>query len=157
MTKERREQLSNRLVMNFGFLLAGALVLLYLNSALRSGGTAKEIGYWFSLGAAVIGLIGSVVLFAMGQLKQSKMKNYSAIFLGVFIGSGMIYISKFNWIPGYDNIMAVISVYIAMVVYFIVMAVITAILVRKPSVKDEAEIANALAKKARNKKKKRKK
>lgn len=155
MTKEKKEQLSNRLVLNFGILLAAGLVLLYINSALRSGGKAMNIAYWFLLIVGIISILLGIFLFVWGKLKKPSVKNYSAVCLGTLIGCAALYISKLGWIPGYDKVTAVISVYIAMAVYFIVMAIITAVQLHKPTVKSEAEKA-AHAKKMAGKKKKRK-
>ena len=120
MTRERKEQLSNRLVLNFGILLGAALVMLYVNNALRSGGTYRSVTYIVLLVLGIIGAVGAVVFFIIGKWKKSKLKNYSAIFLGTFILCAMLYIVKFNWIPGYTNVISVIAVYVAMALYFIV-------------------------------------
>ncbi len=139
MTKERKEQLSNRLVLNFGILLLAGLVLLYLNTALRNGGSARQLAYVIILIAGIVGAALAVFLFVWGMKKNPKVKNYSAIGLGVFVGSALLYISKLNLIPSYTNVLAVKVTYIAMAVYFIVMAIIIGIQVRKPLIKDESK------------------
>ncbi len=138
MTQKRKEQLSNRLIMNFAFLLLGALILLYVNTGLRNGGAAKELTYTLLLIAGIVGAVFAIVLFALGTAKKSSsMKNYSAVGLGVLIGSMMIYLSKI--IPGYNNVTAVIVTYIAMAVYFVALAIIIGIAMRKPIEKDPAK------------------
>ncbi len=137
MTKEKKEKLSNRLVLNFGILLAAALVLLYVNTALRNGGSARSIAYQVVLIIGLVGAAMAIFLFVWGKLKKPAVKNYSAVGLGVFIGSAMIYLAKLNLIPKYNNVKAVIAVYIAMAAYFVVIATVTAIQLRKPVIKPE--------------------
>jgi len=150
MTKERKEQLSNRLVLNFGILLAAGLILLYVNSALRSGASARSIAYWVILIVGILGAASAVALFVLGKKKNSALKNYSAIGLGIFVGCALLYISKLGMIPGYTNVVAVITVYIAMAIYFIVLAIITGVMLRKPLIKTEsAQIVHAKKKKKR--------
>ncbi len=139
MTKERKEQLSNRLVLNFGILLLAGLVLLYVNTALRNGGTARNLAYLFILIVGIVGAALAVFLFIWGKKKNPKALNYSAVGLGLFVGCAMLYISKLNVIPSYNNVLAVKVTYIAMAVYFVVMAIITSIQLRKPLVKDESK------------------
>ena len=138
MTKVMKEKLSNRLVTNFGILLAAGLVLLYVNSALRSGASARNIAYWVILVVGILAAALTVFLFTYGK-KKPAIKNYSAVGLGVFIGCMALYLSKFGIIPGYTNVRVVIGLYIAMAVYFIVLAVITGIQLRKPTIKKESE------------------
>ena len=157
MTKEKKEQLSNRLVLNFGILLAAGLVLLYVNTALRSGGNAMRWAYVFLLVVAIISVVLGLFLLIWGKLKKPSVKNYSAVCLGTLIGSAAIYITNFGWIPNYDKVTAVICVYIAMAGYFVVMAIITAVQLHKPTVKSEAETAAKQKKLAGKKKKKKKK
>ena len=155
ITKERKEQLSNRLVLNFGILLGVALIMLYVNSALRSGGIYRTVTYTVLLVLGIIGVIGAVGFFVLGKLKNPKLTNYSAIFLGDIIICAMLYIVKFNLIPGYDTVISVIAVYLAMALYFIVLAIITAIQMRKPIVKvvSEAELEAKTKRKSKKKKK----
>lgn len=154
MTRQEKEKLSNRLVLNFGILLAAGLILLYVNSALRSGSSARNIAYWVILIVGIIAALGAAFLFFWGKLKKPAIKNYSAVCLGLFIGCAMLYISKFGWIPGYTHVRAVIAVYIAMAAYFIVLAIITGIMLRKPLIKTEAEKANQMMKSKKKKKRK---
>ncbi len=155
MTKERQEQLSNRLVMNFGILLGAALIMLYVNSALRSGGMYRSVTYTILLVLGIIGIAGAIAFFVLGKLKKPKLTNYSAIFLGDAIICAMLYIVKFGWIPGYNTVASVVAVYLAMVLYFIILAIVTAIQLRKPVVKTTGETENVSrhAHKAKKKKK----
>ena len=141
MTREKKEQLSNRLVLNFGILLAAGLVLLYVNTALRNGGSARSLAYLIVLITGIVSAVGTVFLFVWGKLKKPAVKNYSAVFLGMLIGCVAIYVSKFPWFIGwgYNNVKAVICVYLAMAFYFIVLAIITGIQMRKPLIKDETK------------------
>ncbi len=136
MTKERHEQLSNRLVLNFAFLLLGGLALLYVNTALRSGGAARDLAFLILLIAMIAGAVAAVLFFVLGTVKKSSLKNYSAVGLGIFIGSFMVYASKLGFISAYDSVTAVIATYIAMAIYFIVLSVVIGIQLRKPIAKD---------------------
>ncbi len=138
MTRERKEQLSNRLVLNFGVLLVAAVVLLYVNTALRNAGS-RELTYLIVLIAGVVSAVAAAFLFIWGKMNKPAVKNYSAIGLGTFIGCALIYASKVVPVPVYDHVAAVITVYIAMAVYFIVLAIITAIMLRKPLIKDPSK------------------
>ncbi|MBR6728557.1 MAG: hypothetical protein IKL80_00210 [Clostridia bacterium] len=152
MTKAKKEQLSNRLVLNFGILLAAGLILLYVNSALRSGGSAANAAYLVILIVGILAAALAVFLFVWGKAKKPALKNYSAVGLGVFIGCAMLYLAKLNWIPNYTNVVAVIAVYLAMAVYFIVLAIITGVMLRKPVIKAEADkIVHAKSKKRKKK------
>ena len=156
MTKEQKEKLSNRLVLNFGILLAAGLVLLYVNSALRNGLRAAQVTCNTLFVVGIISALLGIFLFVWGKVKKTAAKNYSAICLGVFIACAMIYFSGLNLIPSYTKTVAVLSVYIAMAVYFIVLSIITSIQLRKPTIKSEAELA-ARAKQMAGKKKKNRK
>lgn len=136
MTKEKREQISNRLVLNFGVLLAGALVLLYVRSALSTVYASTIYSIIFYVG--VLALILSVVFFILGKKKGTKLKNYSGVPFGVFVATIVLYISRDGVIKGYRWEEAVSFLYILMAVYFIVMSVITSVLLRKPVIKENA-------------------
>ena len=149
ITKERQEQLANRLVLNFGILLGVALIMLYVNNALRSYGVYQATTYTISLILGIIGAAGAVVFFVLGKKKCPKLKNYSAVFLGLFVICALIYLAKLAIIPGYDHIMAVIAVYVAMVVYFIVLAIVTGIMMKRPLEKTAKEEKKHAKKKKR--------
>ncbi len=149
MTKERKEQLSNRLVLNFGVLLFGALLMLYVNSSIKS--IYSEIAYIVILVLGILGALSAVLLFVLGKKKNLKLKNYSVVGVFVFASSALIYLSKLNL---YSKNFAVITVYILMLVYFVVLAVCTGILLNKPVVKDIAAIEKAKAIKKNKKKRK---
>lgn len=135
MTKQMKEKISNRLVLNFGVLLAFALVLLYVRSALSS--TIRGITYTIILVIGILCIIGSIVMFILGKKNgNERLKNNSAIPFGTFIGCVALYLAKLNLIPGYTWNKAILTVYILMAVYFIVMAIITAVLLKKPTVKE---------------------
>lgn len=152
MTKEKKEQLSNRLVLNFGILLVGALIMLYVNSSIKS--IYSQIAYTVILVLGILGAIAAVLLFVLGPKKSPKLKNYSAVGLGVFVGAALIYLSKLNLLSFYSKSFAVVTVYLAMLVYFIVMAVYTGIMLRKPTVKDAAAVEKAKALKKNKKRRK---
>lgn len=139
MTRKQKEQLSNRLVLNFGILLAASLILLYVNSALRSGISVSNTTYTIIQVLGIICLVLGIYFFAVGKTKKCKFKNYSAIFFGVAIGCAILFIAKLGWIPGVDRMNAVVPVYIAMAVYFIVLAIVISVQLRKPLIKTEAE------------------
>lgn len=157
MTKERQEQLSNRLVMNFGILLGAALIMLYVNSALRSGGVYRSVTYTVLFILGIVGVVGAITFFVLGKVKYPKMKNYSAIFLGDAVICAMLYIVKFGWIPSYNTVVSVVAVYLAMVLYFAVLAIVTAIQLRKPIVKTAIETEKSAKHAHKGKKKKKRK
>lgn len=136
MTRQEKERISNRLVLNFGILLAGALVLLYVNSALQSNSSATTFVYNALPFVAGISLILGLFLFFWGKAKKNAAMKYSSICLGTLIASIILYFPKFGLIPGFISKTAVLTVYALMVVYFIVMAVITAVQLKKPLEKE---------------------
>lgn len=140
MTRERKEQLSNRLVLNFGVLLIAAVALLYVNTALRNGGSARLIAYKVVMVVGIVAAALAVFLFVWGTIKKkAAIRNYSAIGLGVWVGCIMIYASKLvTWFPTYKPVKAVTAVYLAMAIYFVVFAIVTAIMLRKPVIKPES-------------------
>ena len=152
MTKERQERLSNRLVLNFGILLGVALVMLYVNNALRSSGI-RTATYTVLLILGIIFALLAIGFYFVGKYKAPKIKKYSPLCLGGFIICAMLYVSSLSLIPGYSNIKAVIVVYIAMAVYFIVLAIVTSIQLKKPVVKEKAAIDGAKNAKKKNKRK----
>ena len=155
MTKEKKEQLSNRLVLNFGVLLLGALIMLYVNSAIKSSYQIRNTAYTIILIVGIIGIIAAVGLFAYGKKKNPKLTNYSAIGLGIVVASAIIYCAKLHVASFFTANFAVVTVYLLMLVYFIIMAIYTAIQMRKPIEKDPEAVAKAKAIQ-KNKKKKRK-
>ncbi len=151
ITKEQREKLSNRVVLNFGVLLCGALVMLYVYNFLIANYTSSTLNFVGVVG--IISLIATIVFFVLGKTKFPKMKNYSGIFLGAFIAALIVYASKFGFItkliPAYTAENAVILVFILMAVYFVAFAIATAIYLKlHPEMPSE--------KKIQHKKKKRK-
>lgn len=152
MTKEKKEQLSNRLVLNFGILLVGALLMLYVNSSIKS--IYSQIAYTVILVLGILGAIAAVLLFVLGPKKSPKLKNYSAVGLGVFVCAALIYLSKLNLLSFYSKSFAVVTVYLAMLVYFIIMAVYTGVMMRKPIEKDPAAVEKAKALKKNKKRRK---
>ena len=158
MTKEKREQLSNRLVLNFGILLVGALVMLYVNSAIKNTFAVTKVAYIVILIIGILGAIAAVTLFVLGKKKNPKLKNYSAVGLGVAICSAMVYASKMitvhKFFPFYTKDFAVIAVYLLMLIYFVVMAIYTAVMIRKPLEKDPVLVAKAKAMQKNKKKRK---
>jgi len=135
MTREKKEQLTNRLVLNFGILLAGALILLYLNSALSSNSMITTVTYWILLVVAILSILLGIFLLVWGIKKKNDAKNYSAVCLGTFVASFILYLPKLGWIHAFNRGKAVATVYILMALYFIVLSIITAIQLRKPLVK----------------------
>ncbi len=156
MTKKQKEKLSNRLVLNFGILLAAALVLLYVNTAFLSSGLAIRSAYTAMLVVAILSAVLGIFMFVFGLMKKSRLKNYSAICLGTFLASALIYSTKLGFISNFSAISAIKLVYILMAVYFIVMAIITWILISRPTVKTEAEMLEKQKRYGHSKKNKRK-
>ena len=85
MTREEREKLSNRLILNFGILLCGALIMLYVYNFI-SAGYAIQTAYTVGI-IGIISAVAAIVFFVLGKTKFPKIKNYSAIFLGLLQSS----------------------------------------------------------------------
>ena len=139
ITKEQKDKVSNRLVLNFGVLLAGALVLLYVYNFYASGWNTQLISTLSILGI-IFGVV-TIAMFVLGFTKLPKMKNYAYLPLGAFIATALIaYLPKLNFfMAGFSNIfhkhystgMAVVVCLILMAIYFIVLAIYTAIYLKK--------------------------
>ena len=155
MTKQEREKLSNRLVLNFGILLCGALIMLYVYNFISAGYVSQAQNV---LGViAIISAVLAIVFFVVGKVKNLKIKNYSAIFLGAAIAGVITFLPKLsfvqNTLPALTAKAAVISVFLLMLLYFIVIAVITGITLKlHPEMPKEKKIQHA---KGKSKKKKR--
>ena len=152
ITKEQREKISNRVVLNFGALLCGALVMLYVYNFIIAGYSVSTVNLVGIVG--IVSAVLAIVMFVLGLKKFPKIKNYSGIFLGMFIAALIVYASKFgfvtNLIPAYTAKVGVIVVFVLMAVYFIAFAVATAIYLKlHPEMPSEK-------KKIQHKKKKRK-
>ena len=139
ITQEQKEKMSNRVVLNFGVLLAGALVLLYVYNFYVNGymlpfyKTLRTLGYIFAVLAAAMFGVSFVEKFR-------KMRNYAAIPFGAFIATIFLvflpnnysyngFMVQFNNITGkpYYFGTAVLVVIALMVLYFIALSVYTAI------------------------------
>ena len=150
MTKQEREKLSNKLVLNFGILLLGALVMLYVYNFISAGyvlQTQNTLGI-----IAIISAVLAIVFFVIGRVKNLKIKNYSAIFLGVAVAGFVTYLPKLSFvqsaIPAFTAKMAVISVFLLMLLYFIVIAIITGITLKlHPEMPKAKKIQHAKKKK----------
>lgn len=130
ITREQKEKVSNRLVLNFGIVLAGALIMLYVYNFVSAG-------YWNSVQNVllVLGIIfgvGAVATFILGKKKCPCLTKYAPILLGSFVVCGIVASTKF--IASFPIKTAVISTFIVMAVYFIVMAIYTAIYLKTHTV-----------------------
>lgn len=155
MTKEEREKLSNRLILNFGILLCGALIMLYVYNFV-SAGYAVQTAYTVGV-IGIISALAAIVFFALGKTKFPKIKNYGAIFLGMFIAALITYSPRFGFVtkllPSFTMKTAVIAVFILMLAYFIVLSVVTAIILKTHP---EAPVEKQKIQHAKKKKKKKK-
>ncbi len=130
ITKEQKEKVSNRLVLNFGILLAGALIMLYVYNFTVSGYSLEVKNV-----LGVLGIILAVIAIAMlvlGFTKYPKFKNYSAIPFGAFIPCALIsYFHKIPFLssafPTFSATHAIIITLLLMALYFIVLCVYTGI------------------------------
>lgn len=130
ITKEQKEKVNNRLVLNFAILLAGALVMLYVYN-FASAGYPMQVKSVLG----VLGIVFAVIAIAMlvlGFTKIPKLKNYSAIPFGAFIPCALIsYFHKIPFLtaklPAFSIKNAVVVTLILMVVYFIALAIYTGI------------------------------
>lgn len=127
MTKEQREKVSNRLLLNFGILLFGALIMLYVYNFISAGyvnQTQNTVGV-----IAIISAILAIVFAVFGKVKSEKYLKFAPVFLGMFIAGAITFLPRL--IPALSAKNAVIIVFLLMLVYFIVMAVITAVILKK--------------------------
>ena len=124
ITKEQREKASNRLVLNFGILLAGALILLYIynfNSAYP-----MQIKTFLGILGIIFALLG-IAMLVLGFKKCPKFKTYSALPFGAFVPCALVsYVSKFP-IYNYTTEKAIGLSLILMLVYFVILGIYTAI------------------------------
>ena len=123
ITREQKEKVSNRLVLNFGLILAGALVMLYVYNFV--GGGYQSMVQNVLLVLSIIFLAGAIATFILGKKKFPKLEKYTWILLGAFILSGLVASSKF--IPTFPIRTSIYVAFILLAIYFIVMAIYTAI------------------------------
>lgn len=127
ITKEQREKANNRLVLNFGILLSGALILLYIynfNSAYPI-----QVKTFLGVLGIIFALLG-IAMLILGFKKNPKLKNYSALPFGAFIPCALIsYISKLPIAVShnYTTEKAIGISLILMLVYFVILGIYTAI------------------------------
>lgn len=139
ITQEQKDKASNRVVLNFGVLLAGALVLLYAYNFYANGWSMQLYKVLGVLGYIFAGL-AAVMFGASFTNKFRKIRNYAAIPFGAFIATVFLvylpnnysynaFMVTFNNITGkiYDFKMATLIVCALMVLYFVVLSVYTAI------------------------------
>ena len=127
MTKEQREKVSNRLTLNFGILLFGTLLMLYVYNFINAGYvtvTQNVVGI-----IAIISLVFAIVCVILGKKKYAKLLKFAPVFLGMFVAGAIIYLPRL--ISALHAKTAIIIVFLAMLVYFIVMAIITAVILKK--------------------------
>ena len=130
ITREQKEKVSNRLVLNFGIVLAGALVMLYVYNFVSAGYWASVQNVLLVLG--IVFAVGAVATFILGKKKFPSLTKYAPILLGAFIVSGVVASTKF--IATFPIKTAVLSTFVLMAVYFIVMAIYTAIYLKTHTV-----------------------
>lgn len=124
ITKEQKEKVSNRLVLNFGILLAGALILLYIYN-FNSAYPAQIRTFLGVLG--IIFLLLGIAMLVLGFKKNPKYKSYSSLPFGAFVPCALVsYVSRLP-IYGYTAEKAIGLSLILMLVYFVVLAIYTAI------------------------------
>lgn len=130
ITKEQKEKVSNRVVLNFGILLAGALVLLYVYNFSDAGYPTEVKSVLGVLG--IIFIVLAIAMLVLGIVKFPRLKNYSAIPFGVFVPCALIsYFHKIPFLtrafPAFSITHAIIATLILMVVYFIALLIYTGI------------------------------
>ena len=123
ITKEEKERISNRLVLNFGILLAGALAMLYVYNFVAAGYTSAVENVLFVL--CIIFAIAAISTFILGKKKFPSLKKYAPICLGIFLACGIVASTKF--ITAFPIKTSIVSVFILMAIYFVVIAIYTAI------------------------------
>lgn len=146
MTKQQREAISNRLILTFGILLCGSLVMLYVYNFISAGymrETQNVIGV-----LAVIFAVLAVVSVVLGKIKNKKFMRPFPTFLGAFIGGAIVFLPRL--IPAFQAKTAVILVFVLMLVYLIVMAIITGIILKlHPEQPKEKKVVHAKKKNKR--------
>lgn len=148
MTKNEREKVSNRLILNFGIILAGALIMLYVYNFI-SAGYVKQAQNVVGV-VAIISAVLAIVFAVIGKVKGSNLLKVAPMLLGMFVAGAITFLPRF--IPALDAKTAVIIVFLAMLVYFIVMAVITAVILKKhPEQPREKKQIHHAKKKKKNK------
>ncbi len=130
ITKEQSERVNNRLILNFGILLAGALILLYVYNFAQAGYPVQVKNVLGILG--IVSLVVAVLMLVLGFKKWPKLKIYSTIPFAVIIPCALIsYFHKIpfltNAFPGFTIQNAIVVSLILMAVYFVVLAVYTGI------------------------------
>ncbi len=128
ITKEQKEKVNNRLILNFALLLAGTLILLYVfNFNMGYPTQVKTVLFVLGIIFAVIGI--AMLVFGFVK-KNTKLKRYSSIFFGAFIPCALVsYVSEIPVVKStaYSTKTAIGISLILMAVYFVVMAIYTAI------------------------------
>ena len=130
ITKEQKENVSNRLVLNFGLLLGGALLLLYVYNFVYAGYDPSVKNIFFVLG--IIFAILTAVTFILGKKKLPSLAKYAPVCLGIFVISAIIASTKF--IAAFPIKTAILSVFDLMVLYFIVITIYTVIYLKTHTV-----------------------
>lgn len=127
ITKEQKEKVSNGLVLDFGLILAGALIMLYVYNFVTAHYVSAVQNFMLVLG--IIFAVGAVATFVLGKKKCPKLTKYAPTLLGAFVVAGVVASSKF--IPTFSAEAAVITTFILLAVYFIVRAIYTGIYLKK--------------------------
>mgnify|MGYP003294514755 CR=1 FL=1 len=144
ITKEQKEKVSNRLVLNFAVLLVGALAMLYVYNFATAGYPLQVKSVLGVLG--IIFLVLGILMLVLGYLKCPKLKNYSAIPFGAFVPCALVsYFHKVPFLtakfPAFSITNAVVITFILMALYFVVLAIYTAIyLAKHPVLSDKKKI-----------------
>lgn len=153
MTREEREKLSNRLILNFGILLCGALIMLYVYNFVNAGYTVQTANAVGVVG--IISAVAAIVFFVLGKTKFPKLKNGGAVFLGMFIAALVTYLPRFGFVtklvPSFTMKTAVVAVFVLMLAYFVVLSVVTAVILKTHP---EAPVVKQKIQHAKKKKKK---
>ncbi len=126
MTKEQREKVSNRLILNFGILLCGALIMLYVYNFISAGYVSQTQNVLGII--AIVSAVIAIVFAVLGKVKNEKFLKAAPVFLGMFIAGAITYLPRL--IPALQAKTAVIIVFLLMLVYFIVMAIITGVILK---------------------------
>lgn len=157
MTKQEREKISNRMVLNFGIVLCGALIMLYVYNFVSAGyitETQNTVGI-----IGILAAITAVVFFILGMKGHPKMKNYSGLFLGAFITALVTYAPRIsfvtNLIPAFTAKSAIIVVFLLLLAYFVVFAIVNGIILKThpeaPAEKKKIQHAKGKKKRKENK------
>lgn len=130
ITKEQKEKVSNGLVLDFGIVLAAALIMLYVYNFVSAGYVSSVQNVMLVFG--IIFAIGAALTFILGKKKCEKLAKFAPVLLGAFVVAGVVASTKF--ISAFPIKTSVIVTFVLLALYFIVRAIYTGIYLKTHTV-----------------------